>query len=91
MSMTEQSPSSYVHPETGELLATEAEWKAAISALEEKLGPIYGLLWRLRDERARRFPPAELPPRRARSETQEKVARCPRCHGRLDEDPARPA
>lgn len=81
------SPSEYVHPETGEVLATEAEWKAAIGVLEERLSLIYRELWPLRDEYAERFPPAALPSRRNRTETQEKIARCPRCGGRLTNEP----
>lgn len=75
----------FVHPESGELLATEEEWRAALRAAEEKLSEHFRLVWTLRDGVAERTDPAELPPRIARTPTQEKVARCPRCGGRLDE------
>lgn len=76
----------FIHPETGEVIATEEEWTAAIAALEERLSETYRVLWPLRDARAERFPRAELPPRTARTETQEKVARCPRCGTRLESE-----
>ena len=74
----------FVHPETGEVLETEAEWKAALNALEEKLAPIYRVRRTLREQYAERFPPPEQPAPRYRTPTQEKVARCPRCGGRLE-------
>lgn len=69
----------FIHPETGEVLSSEEEWKAALVALEERLAPIYRVRRELRQAYADRFPPPELPPRRYRTDTQEKVARCPRC------------
>jgi hypothetical protein len=70
----------YVHPETGEILATEEEWRAALTAVEEQLAPLYRLRRDLREAHADRFEAAAMPThRRNRSETQEKVARCPRC------------
>ncbi|HSC05467.1 MAG TPA: hypothetical protein VLD59_01420 [Steroidobacteraceae bacterium] len=71
--------SEFVHPETGEVLATEQEWRAALEVLEERLTPIYRELRPLRAAYAERFPGPELPRRRYRTETQERVARCPRC------------
>jgi uncharacterized protein with PIN domain len=78
----------YVHPETGEVLASEEEWRAALAAVEERLGLTYRALWKLR-EYTEHFAPvaADMPAqRRNRTETQEKVARCPRCGGRLEKD-----
>lgn len=71
--------SDYIHPDTGELLATHEEWLAALTALEEKLAPIYRVRRDLREAYAERFPTPELPRRRYRTDIQEKVARCPRC------------
>lgn len=80
-----QSPTEYVHPETGEVLATEEEWRAALAAVEERLSAYYrDVVWPLRDQAAR-FPAAEMPSnRRNRTDTQERVARCPRCGGRIE-------
>jgi hypothetical protein len=86
--MTKQSPSEYVHPETGEVLATEDEWRAALAAVEERLVPIYRLRRQLLTERAVRFEAPELPPRRSRTDTQERIARCPRCGERLESEEA---
>ena len=71
--------SHYVHPETGEVLATDEEWRAALAAVEERLAPLYRLRRDLREAHADRFEPAAMPERRYRSQTQEKVTRCPRC------------
>ena len=78
--------SDFVHPETGEVLASQEDWLAALAAVEERLAPLYRVRRALRFEYTERFEPAEMPPRRARTETQEKVARCPRCGGRLEKD-----
>ena len=78
----------YVHPETGEILATEEDWRAALSAVEERLAPIYRVRRSLREEYASRFEAAALPARRNRTDTQERVARCPRCGGRLESEEA---
>lgn len=80
--------SEYVHPETGEVLATEEEWRAALSAVEARLAPIFRLRRQLLTEHAVRFEGPALPPRRARTDTQEKVARCPRCGERLEREEA---
>lgn len=77
--------SSYVHPETGEVLASDEDWQRAMRSLEEKLSPIYRQLWDLRREHAERFEPAPIPRRSSRTDTQEKIARCPRCGGRLED------
>ena len=76
----------FIHPETGELLATEEEWRKALNVVEERLTETYRVLWPLRDGYAERFPPAALPSRRNRTETQEKIARCPRCGTRLESE-----
>jgi hypothetical protein len=71
--------SDFIHPETGEILATEESWRAALARVEEQLAPIYRTRRVLREAYADRFPPPEMPVRTARTETQEKVVRCPRC------------
>lgn len=77
----------YVHPETGEVLASEEDWRAALEAVQARLSEQYRLLWPLQEAYAERFPAAALPERRRdRTETQEKVARCPRCGGKLSAD-----
>ena len=73
----------YVHPETGEVLCSQEEWRAALVAVEERLAPIYRVRRSLREEYAERFPAPELPRRSERTETQERVARCPRCGAKL--------
>ena len=80
--------SEFVHPETGEVLSTQEEWRAALDALEEQLAPIYRVRRALRDAYTERFPAPELPPRVRRTDTQEKVARCPRCGGSLNDEGA---
>jgi hypothetical protein len=71
--------SDFIHPETGEILATEESWRAALARVEEQLAPIYRTRRALREAYADRFPAPEMPARTARTETQEKVVRCPRC------------
>ena len=79
------SRSDYVHPETGEILSSEEDWRSALSAVEEQLAPLYRLRRSLREAHADRFAPAAMPTqRRNRSEIQERVARCPRCGAYLE-------
>ena len=60
--------------------------KAALEEAEEELRALYrDRVWPLREAYAEAFPPAELPAPRHRTATQEKVARCPRCGGKLEE------
>lgn len=69
----------FIHPETGEVLCSQEEWKAALVSLEEKLAPIYRTRRTLREAYAERFAAPELPPKTRRTDVQEKVVRCPRC------------
>lgn len=73
----------FIHPETGEVLATAEEWQAALAAVEEKLAPLYRVRRSLREEYAERFEPV-LPEARYRSQVQDRVARCPRCGGVIE-------
>jgi len=75
----------FVHPTSGEILETKAEFDAAVAALEIELSLIYRALHPLREERAQRFEAAVLPAPRYRTSTQEKVARCPRCGTKIEE------
>jgi hypothetical protein len=77
---------TFPHPETGELLETREQFLSALRAQEEKLSEIYRTLWPLRDGYAERFEAGEMPRPRHRTATQEKVARCPRCGGRLENE-----
>ena len=75
---------TFAHPETGEVLDTREEFEAAIKELDERLTPIYRLRNSIRKEWGERFVGPDLPPPRARTPTQEKVARCPRCGGSIN-------
>ena len=59
--------------------------KTALDAAEKELQDCYRKVWPLREAYAESFPPAELPPPRYRTAKQEKVARCPRCGGSIQE------
>jgi hypothetical protein len=72
------------HPETGELLEGEEALRQALTAAEEQLSAHYRTVWALRNGLAEIAQPAPLPSRRNRTETQERIARCPRCGGRLE-------
>jgi pyruvate/2-oxoacid:ferredoxin oxidoreductase beta subunit len=68
------------NPTTGEVLETEDDFRAAIRAVEERMWPLFIQRNELQSEYARRFPLADMPTRRRhRTETQERVVRCPRC------------
>ena len=71
----------FIHPETGEVLATKEEFLAALMEEEERLSPIYRTRRILREGLVERFEAAEQPAPRYRTPTQEKVSRCPRCGG----------
>lgn len=73
---------TFFHPETGELLETQEQFIAVLSAIEEEIAPLYRLRRAIRDVYTARFEPV-LPEKRWQSMTQEKVASCPRCSGEL--------
>jgi hypothetical protein len=56
---------------------------ARATTLERRLGVIYRELGPLRVQIAELRGPAELPKRRYQTDTQQKVARCPRCGEQL--------
>lgn len=65
---------------------SSSDLKAALEEAEAELQAVYRKLWPLREEWARVSEPAPLPSRRNRTETQERIARCPRCGGRLESE-----
>lgn len=75
---------SVPHPETGEALSTREEIMDAMKELDERMSPLYAARRALRDAYLQVSQPAALPSRRSRTDTQERVARCPRCGGRLE-------
>jgi hypothetical protein len=62
----------------------EHEYREKLNALEEQLTAVYRERRALTESWAEEHP-AVLPPPRARSETQARVARCPRCGGSLSD------
>lgn len=80
--------SEIVHPETGEVLTTEEEWRSALQAVEERLAPLYVIRRELRERHAEAVAGPELPSPTRRTEKQHIVARCPRCGGRLESETA---
>ena len=76
----------YAHPETGEVLESLDDFRAALRAAEGRLGPIYRLRDALLAAMAERFDPADMPQqRRHRTVKQEAVLNCPRCGHRTEE------
>lgn len=72
-----------MHPETGEVLESLEDFRHALAEVDARLGVLYRERRKVSVGMAERFD-AELPRRRWRSETQEKVARCPRCGERIE-------
>jgi len=62
----------------------EAEYRQRLNTIEEQLSILYRQRRQLTEEFADEHPPV-LPPPRARTEHQQRIARCPRCSARLDE------
>ena len=62
---------------------TEAEYREQLNALEEELTAVYRRRRALTEAYAAEHAPV-LPPARFRTETQQKIARCPRCSMLLD-------
>ena len=61
--------------------------KAALEQAEAELHAAYRKVWPLREAYAEAFPPADLPKRRNQTDKQRLVARCPRCGGRIPDEP----
>lgn len=75
---TETKP--FPHPETGEALASETDFRGALDELTERMAPLWRVRNLIREEWASRFPTAAMPSRRRdRTDTQERVYLCPRC------------
>lgn len=70
---------TFHHPETGELLEDEEALRAALSEVEERMAPLYRTRRVLREALCELAGPAVLPRRRQRTDTQQRVAQCPRC------------
>lgn len=68
-------------PDRGDL----EDLELALSELEEHMSPLFTKRRALRERIAELRPPAELPPPRYRTQTQERVARCPRCGERFED------
>jgi hypothetical protein len=68
------------------MLSTPEEIGAALEELEERMRPLYRARAMLREEFAELTEPAMMPRPRERTSTQEKVARCPRCGGRVENE-----
>lgn len=75
--------SEFAHPETGEVLSTKDEFLDAMNEIDLRLSPMYVVRRKLREAFAERFEPT-LPHPAYRTDTQAKVARCPRCSQRLE-------
>ena len=74
----------FVHPETGELLATEDDFRRALDANDLAMQPFWRIRRRLQEELGERFE-VTLPRRRSRTERQEIIAHCPRCRRAISE------
>ncbi len=68
----------FTHPESGEVLESQEAFLKSLSEIEERLAPLYRVRRAIREQYAEKYEPV-LPQARYRSQTQEKVARCPRC------------
>lgn len=87
--MTETTYREFPHPETGEVLETQAEFRRALEEVTERMTPLWRVRRSIREAYAERFEPTLPKRRRDRTETQERVHICPRCGlARVDGDPA---
>lgn len=68
-----------------------SDLKTALDEAEAELAAIYRKVWPLREAYAEAVPPAALPSRRNRTDKQALIARCPRCGGRLTNEPPSPS
>lgn len=64
----------------------EAEYRQRLNVLEEQLTVVYRERRKLQEEFADEHPPV-LPAPRYRTDAQARIARCPRCGGRLSDEP----
>ena len=77
---------TFPHPETGELLDSREDFDRALADLTEQMMPFYRVRRALVAARAERFDVPDMPAPRYRTVAQEKVAHCPRCGGRLEDE-----
>ena len=75
-----------LHPENETPLESQSDFLAAIKWVTDRINPMYAVRRDLEREMAARFPAPEMPAPRFRTDTQAKVARCPRCGGSLKEE-----
>ncbi len=77
--MTGTTFAPFIHPETGEVLEAQHDFLKALDEITERMIPLWKIRSRIREAHAERFE-APLPSdRRNRTQTQERVHRCPRC------------
>jgi hypothetical protein len=67
---------------------TQAEFQKALAEIEGRMAPLYRERRALREQYVEKFDPPDMPRARYRTPTQERVARCPRCGGRLESEEA---
>ena len=82
--LVDAEPRAFPHPETGQVLLELDEFRDALLDVESRLAPLYRVRRAIRDEMTNRFEPV-LPESRWQTDTQQKVARCPRCRTELKE------
>ena len=71
----------FFHPETGELLEAETDFRRALDEINDRLAPLWRIRRAIQEAWAERFEPVLPGRRRDRTDKQERVHRCPRCGG----------
>lgn len=85
--MSVEDTGAFIHPVTGKWTeATVANLRAAERETRDRIGALHRALEPVREGLA--AVPVELPDPTARTEVQKRVARCPRCNGRLPDEAA---
>lgn len=74
----------FAHPETGEALETQADFRRALDEINARMAPLWRVQRAIREANAERFEYAVPHRRRDRTDKQERVHRCPRC-GQVEE------
>lgn len=84
MSDLSAHPQAFIHPVSGALTeATVANLRQAEREARDAIGRLHRALEPVREGLA--AVPVALPEPTLRTETQKRIARCPRCNGRLDD------
>lgn len=68
----------FVHPETGEVLSTQAELHDALIEINDRMEPLFRIRRVIREAYAERFE-AVLPPWDRMTDKQQRIYLCPRC------------